>query len=386
MAPKKEKGTKKKKSARPPWMTEEMYELSLNLPKLQEFWSGELKESKGSKGKDGKPLKEVPNITKEQAGLFMWQMLFPNNKAAKEKRTECVKLGVMETSVKVLASGKATDVTPALGIMAALAEGIDQQRQIMLDNKPSPLPHVLHAFDQESASLRATACTLLRVLASKDDSRPRLWRAMRDWNWGPLIGCLQLQDRSQLGGRNAAHDAMLALACLTGAKENDIANGACNALVNYEGLKPLVELLKNRVTHPIAKACTLTVLNAIMRRHPGALSEYVVMDLGALQPIVNLFSHEVVPLINKAHAAACLLRFIMPDSLWKDSSALSGPNRPKTAASSATAAAAALAGSVPGTAPPPPVPSIADTRESAGPGPGSAGGAAGASSAGAAGG
>ena len=49
MAPKKkgEGKAKKKKSARPPWMTEEMYDLSLNLPKLTEFWSGEIKETKG---------------------------------------------------------------------------------------------------------------------------------------------------------------------------------------------------------------------------------------------------------------------------------------------------------------------------------------------------
>jgi hypothetical protein len=90
MAPKKGKGGgKKSKSARPSWMTEEvsersasgsilglqhankchlstqMYALSLNLAKLQEFWCGEVKESKG-KGKDGKPLPEYPNISKEQ--------------------------------------------------------------------------------------------------------------------------------------------------------------------------------------------------------------------------------------------------------------------------------------------------------------------------------
>ena len=38
---------------------------------LQEFWSGEMKENKGAKGKDGKPLNEVPNITREQVGTEM---------------------------------------------------------------------------------------------------------------------------------------------------------------------------------------------------------------------------------------------------------------------------------------------------------------------------
>jgi hypothetical protein len=66
MPPKKAKGGKKKKnSGKPEWMSEELYQLTQNLPKLQEFWCGEVKETKG-KGKDGKPLPDPPNITKEQ--------------------------------------------------------------------------------------------------------------------------------------------------------------------------------------------------------------------------------------------------------------------------------------------------------------------------------
>ncbi len=65
MAPKK-KAEKKKKSAKPAWMDENLYQLTLNLPKLQEFWCGEVKESKGGKDKEGKSLPEPPNITREQ--------------------------------------------------------------------------------------------------------------------------------------------------------------------------------------------------------------------------------------------------------------------------------------------------------------------------------
>ena len=34
---------------------------------------------------------------------------------------------------------------------------------------------------------------LFRVLCIKEDSRPRLWKAMKEWEWTPLISCLQIQ-------------------------------------------------------------------------------------------------------------------------------------------------------------------------------------------------
>lgn len=36
---------------------------------------------------------------------------------------------------------------------------------------------------------------LLRVLATHDDTRVRLWRQMKEWDWGPLVACLRLQVR-----------------------------------------------------------------------------------------------------------------------------------------------------------------------------------------------
>ena len=69
MAPKKKGAKKKGKSGgKPEWMSQELYDLSQNLAKLQEFWCGEVKESKG-KGKDGQPLPDPPNISKEQVWM-----------------------------------------------------------------------------------------------------------------------------------------------------------------------------------------------------------------------------------------------------------------------------------------------------------------------------
>lgn len=328
MAPKKKKGGAKKSKC-PPGMTPEMFALSNNLPKLSEFWSGDVKESKGGKGKDGKPLLEVPSISKEQAGLFIWRLVFPLNKAAKEKREECIKLAIIETSVKVmssgLASGKFEEVTPAVGILSSLAENLDQGRQILLDSKPSPLPNLLKALtNNDSASLMASSCSLLRVLAQKEDSRTRLWKAMKDWDWAPLFkSCLQIQDLSQLGGRNAALDVMQAISALCSAPEGPVSDGACQVVINHQGLEPMIHLMSDRVSHPLTRGSILSVLEAIMRKSPGSVSEHIINGLCALKPIISMFEHPVVPLFYKAHGAACLLRYIMPDSLWRDQSSLS---------------------------------------------------------------
>lgn len=63
-----------------------------------------------------------------------------------------------QVSVKILASGKAPDMTPALGILVAMTGENPVQRGVMLDAKPAPLPNVLSALGDESASLRAVAC------------------------------------------------------------------------------------------------------------------------------------------------------------------------------------------------------------------------------------
>lgn len=329
MPPKKKDGeVKKKKGARPPWMTEEMYDLSQNLPKLQEFWSGDIKESKG-KATD----KPIPNISRTEAGLFILQLLFPSHKAAKEQREASIKLGVVETSVKVLASQKPQDMVSAAHLLAVMADTFDQSRQIMMDTKPAVIPQLLAGLStQDSAPLKAAICGLLRVISKHDDTRPRLWRQLRDWDWSHLIGCLRMQDLSQLGGRNAAHDAMAVLDAMCSAPEGDVGSQCCTHVVNSGGLQAIVKVLQDRVSHPMAKAGGVSVLNQIMKRAPSTVCEEVMIAGGGLRPVITMLSNPIIPLLFKAHAAAVLLRFIMPDSLWKNASMLPGGGpRPKTA-------------------------------------------------------
>lgn len=40
---------------------------------------------------------------------------------------------------------------------------------------------------------------LMRVLAKYDDTRMRLWRYLKEWDWGPLIQCLRLQVLASAG-------------------------------------------------------------------------------------------------------------------------------------------------------------------------------------------
>ncbi|GIL86141.1 hypothetical protein Vretimale_13843 [Volvox reticuliferus] len=321
MAPKKDgkkKGGKKgKKGNKPAWMSDGLWELSQNLQKLSEFYSGEIKDTKLKEGQA-----PPPNITRTQAGMFIWQLLFPSNKVAKAKRDEAVKYGVVETSVKILASGKAPDMTPALGILVAMTTDNPMQRGVMLDAKPAPLPHVLAALSDESASLRAAACSLLRVVSREQDSRPRLWRLMRaDWDWKPLVACLDLTDMSQLGGRSACYDAAAVMEAMCCAPEPDIANGACAALMAAGGPTHMVKVLRTRHAHPMSKAACVAVLNQLLRRASPEACEEVVLGLGALEPLAAVFLHPVIPLVYKAHAAACLLRYVMPDSLWRATAA-----------------------------------------------------------------
>ncbi|GFH20067.1 uncharacterized protein HaLaN_17128 [Haematococcus lacustris] len=92
------------------------------------------------------------------------------------------------------------------------------------------------------------------------------------------------------------------------------------------------------------------------------------ITLGGLLPIVSLLEHPIVPLLYKAHTAAVLLRFILPDSLWKDSSALAGHHartRPITAASLAASLAGATLNGQTSPGLPPPTTSIADHSQQA---------------------
>ncbi|MEW5305786.1 MAG: hypothetical protein WDW36_008304 [Sanguina aurantia] len=402
MAPKKtEKGGKKSKANKPSWMSDELFELSTSMPRLVEFYTGDLGAGKGGKAAEPKPgavASIALKLTRTQAALMIWQLVFPPSKAGKERREEGAKLALTEVrpsspvpppttrpligdgscgrdaptaglssvrrgrsggrpavgasaarprrvflsvcrprsrpaaskndhppppavtrstlhadcpptaiSLRVMATGKPADMTPAAGILAAMTAENEAQRALMLDAKPSLLPHLLNSLTMDSASLTAGACALLRVLATHDDSRPRLARALRDWDWAPLAQALGLTAMTQLGGRNASYDAAATLEALCcagdGGGGDAAAAAACSSVVGCGGLPLLVQVLSSRISHPLAKGAAVSVLNAVMRRAPLSTCEQVCEGLAGLEHIISVFAHPVVPLLHKANAA-----------------------------------------------------------------------------------
>ncbi len=61
----------------------------------------------------------------------------------------------------------------------------------------------------------------------------------------------------------------------------------------------------------MARAGVLSVMNAVMRRNPSALSETVVLGMGALKPLIAMFDHPIIPLINKADAAGACRKMLL---------------------------------------------------------------------------
>jgi hypothetical protein len=69
-------------------------------------------------------------VTILQAGLFILQHIFPSTKAAKEKREEAAKLGLVEASVKILSGQKPADMVSAVTMLTVLADTLDASRLV----------------------------------------------------------------------------------------------------------------------------------------------------------------------------------------------------------------------------------------------------------------
>ncbi len=66
------------------------------------------------------------------------------------------------------------------------------------------LCRVCNSVDRHCRARTAAPCpsALLRVVAREVDARPRLWRCMRmsEWDWTPLVHCLDLTVGARAGG------------------------------------------------------------------------------------------------------------------------------------------------------------------------------------------
>lgn len=149
-----------------------------------------------------------------QAGLLLWQLLWPSDKKTQAKREEAIKAEVLEVSVKLFALTDAHCATPAAGLLALLGEASDAERDTILSAKPQVLVSLQRALSSSSPSLVAAACALMRVLACAPDSRVRLLKAFRDVNWRPMLSACTMQARTPtIHGFHAQVHAVLSIIC-----------------------------------------------------------------------------------------------------------------------------------------------------------------------------
>ena len=129
-----------------------------------------------------------------QAGLLLWQLLWPSDKKTLAKRDEAIKADLLDTSARCLASSSnLAAATPAAGLLALVAES---DCEAVLSAKPSVLPNLVKALAAPSPSLQAAASSLLRALATTPEARGRVLRACRDVDWRPVLAVSLLQVRT----------------------------------------------------------------------------------------------------------------------------------------------------------------------------------------------
>ncbi|KAL3157959.1 hypothetical protein ABBQ32_012360 [Trebouxia sp. C0010 RCD-2024] len=292
------KAKKSKKSPKPGWMADEVWAVSQDLPALLNSFAG-VKSDQPSKSKPGgksdrpatpskagkgaKP-EALPNIPKAQAGLFLWQQLLPKKAAA--QREELLKLDIAGVTVKCIASGVVGDVTPAAGVLSCIAAHSEAARELIFAARPAVLPHLLNALSLGSPSLNASAIGALKVLATAEDSRPRVLRATKDWDWRPLVSILEHEDDlPQCGTTLAATDAVLTVQALVAtepapdavitAASKAAAAAVMSRFLEASGLQALLKVCRGKHSSPTALASAAHTLLFLLYKLPDrTLSDF----------------------------------------------------------------------------------------------------------------
>ena len=123
-----------------------------------------------------------------QAGLLLWQLLWPSDKKSQPKRAEALKSEVLEVSAKLLAQPTDKRAVPAAGLLALFANVSEVERESVLSARPSVLASVQRALAAPSPALVAVAASLLNTLACAPDARARVLKSLRDADWRPPAG------------------------------------------------------------------------------------------------------------------------------------------------------------------------------------------------------
>ncbi|KAA6420955.1 MAG: hypothetical protein FRX49_09096 [Trebouxia sp. A1-2] len=218
------KAKKSKKSAKPAWMADDVWAVSQDLPALLNSFAGiksdkpaksdkSAKSDKAAPPGKGSKAEPLPNIPKAQAGLILWQQLLPKKAAA--PREELLKLDLAGITAKCLASNVVGDMTPAAGVLSCISNHSEAARELVFSARPAVLPTLLNALSLGSPSLTAAAIGALKALALYEDSRPRVVKVTKEWNWRPLVSVLEHEDDlPQCGTNLAATDGVVIVQAL----------------------------------------------------------------------------------------------------------------------------------------------------------------------------
>ncbi|KAK9834209.1 hypothetical protein WJX81_008590 [Elliptochloris bilobata] len=126
---------------------------------------------------------------------------------------EAVKGGCVEAAARNVARARAA--TASTGILHALVAASPEAREALLAVRPGAVAQLARAATGTSASLSASSLGVLRALAASPDTRGRVLRSARAWDWAALMRTLRMQQELALcGGRQAATEAAQLMAAL----------------------------------------------------------------------------------------------------------------------------------------------------------------------------
>lgn len=338
------KKSKSKKGGKPSWMSDELFALSQDPAGLLEAFRGT--SDKGDKGDKTSPI----NIASKdqvwppcqlswllyaselmqheycgaasQAGLLLWKLLYPTDKKTKAKRADALKAEVLEISAKHLASADHAVATPAAGLLALFCQDAETERDTILGCKPSVMASLQKAIVSASVCLTAAACRLLCGLSAAPDSKPRVLKAVKDWDLRPVLdACVIRQYVGTHGSRGAGIDAIQALSHLVATTAADgqpstpqdaaAAELVQRAILAAGGLPTLLSVASSNGPPLSAGYCACAILHIFKTLGPE-ISDSFAAHRG-VTAMVRILSNPYVSLEHRASAAGNLWHFMVPN-------------------------------------------------------------------------
>lgn len=302
----------KKKNGKPEWMSDELFTFSQDPVQLVEGFKGTLDKTA-----------PCANVSKEQAGLLLWKLLFPNDKKTKVKRADALKADVLAVAVKMFGNIEHPVATPAAGIVSVFCLEAETERETALTARPSVLASIYKAIACPSVALITEAARLLRILSVSPDTRARVLKAAKDWDLKILLSACSLKRFiGTHGARIAGIECMNVLAALAATSSpegeepysaQEVATSAAfqRALLAADGLEIILGVARSNGP-PASAGFAATILHELFRTiGPDLCAPFAAT--GGVPAMVRILQNTYVSLPQHAAAAGTLWYFLVPD-------------------------------------------------------------------------